>query len=176
MESMDPKTLFLERNTFICQWMFYQWQHFYFTDLNVIKPITKDTKCVEILAKAACLYSNEHLIKELLDNVQDVVYIPIKGNSLLHLIYRSTIKATEKARLVISYHHQLLSKQNRNGLVPLHLAVVKNDSKLCEELIKSKGIDINVDSGRNLTPLHIAAHFELNEIVKKYSWSIRISM
>ena len=101
-------------DTFIWNWLFLNWQVFNFTDVDAYKAFNREPTNIQPLIKAACLYSNEYFVREIFENVSNIADVSIEGNSLLHLVCKSKIKPTDKAKYIISQRSDMIFRLNNS--------------------------------------------------------------
>ena len=151
---------------FVLNWWLFNWHAFNFTEFSVLKAFTVNHSRHQELINVAFLCSNVNLCTELLENAPYSAEISADGNSLLHLICQSSVHPAEKAKLVKERRSHLFFKPNYNGLLPVHITILNKNVSLCKEFLKLENIDINaLTKDKYLSPLHIAAHFGMNEHV-----------
>ena len=143
-------------HSFIADWLFMQWQAFNVIDCDILWRSKFEVKHNNQLLKNACIYSNEHFLNELLDNLSHTESTRIDGQTILCLVCKSKIKSLEKTKLILTRYQDLVLKQSDNGISPIHHAVLNRDQRLLTELLSSKEIDINAVTKQKCTALHIA--------------------
>ena len=176
MDKLCHQKLF-KNSDFITKWMIFHWQVLNFTSCNILNMFPHYLTNVSTLATWACLYSNIHFLKEILENVPNLTEVYMDGNSLLHLICRSSIQSAEKANLVQMRYSHLITIPNKNGLLPLHVAIMNHNVNIFEELMSFTGLEINaVTKDKHLAPLHIAAHFGMDKHVEMLLNHLKINV
>ena len=148
-----------ENKSFLFLWLAFQWKIYNFIDCGILDHVIYDTNNFNKLNKDACLHDNEHFINELIDCYPDIANKYYYGDTLLHIICRSSVRADCKARQVLRNHINLNSEFNVHGSLPIHIAAINNNHRICKELIGAGQVNINATTRKNRTALHIVSHF-----------------
>ena len=102
----------------------YRGNFYNFADFKLGRALNSNS-CVAVdIFKRACLYSNDIFLHELFERIPDADVVFENSDTLLHLVCKSEAKPVEKAKIIMAQNSTLVRKQNANGLLALHFAVL----------------------------------------------------
>ena len=126
------------------------------TDANISNFQINENICIKELNsenkytcnRSTCLhiahqYSSFVIAKHLIANGASINVHNGNKDTVLHSACKSFIDARQKVQFIFEIAPHLLNKGNKNYLLPIHIAAMKNDSELCLLLLKA-GADVGV--------------------------------
>ena len=130
------------------------WNINHYVELRESKR-TNPNQCTCLIV--ASKFSDAYFVKQLLRLGANTAIRDSNYESPLFKAATSKIEPIQKARMLIAYKPSSVRDRNKNGLLPLHYAAKNSNPELVSVLLDQT--NVNAQTIKLLTPLHVASHF-----------------